>query len=162
MEQRRINRVLHLACGLAALGAPAAAFASEIHGQVIFSGQPVPGATVTMMRGAHIRHRHRPERLIQLCHLPDGTWQIKIEMLCFAPVESQVMVSPNTPAGKWELTLLPVDQIMAQTKRSPQLPPQPAPELTARAGQPAKPARAKVMLRFQDRPRTRTSRTAFW
>ena len=136
MEQRRIHRALHLACALAAFGLPAAAFASEVHGQVVFNGQPVPGAVVTMRQGTQtVATVTDQSGLYSFASLADGVWQIRIEMLCFATIESQVTVAPGMPAGRWALTLLPMGQILAQTKRAPQV----APQLTARADQPAKP-----------------------
>jgi hypothetical protein len=60
--------------------------------------------------------------------LVDGAAKIEVEMLCFSPAAAEVTISPATAPGKWELTLLPLDQITKLTK----LPPAPVPSLTSR------------------------------
>ena len=70
--------------------------------------------------------------------LADGPGKVEIEMLCFSTVTADVTISPTTAPGKWELTLLPLDQITKLTK----LPPAPLPTLAARPKTPASSAAA--------------------
>jgi hypothetical protein len=53
-------------------------------------------------------------------------------MQCFTTIEAEVTIAPNMPAGKWELTVLPMDQLMART-RVTQAPPVNPPSLVTTA-----------------------------
>jgi hypothetical protein len=130
------RKILYLVCALVGLAFPCLAAASEYHGQVTFAGSPLPGATVTATQGTKkITAVTDQGGLYNFPDLADGPWKIDIEMLCFAPDHADVTVSPATPPGKWELTLLPLDQITKLTK----LPPAPIPVLNT-APAPKKPA----------------------
>ncbi|SNT37975.1 Carboxypeptidase regulatory-like domain-containing protein [Granulicella rosea] len=124
----RLSRCLQLwlllACG------SGAGFASEYHGQIVFGDSPVPGATVTATRGAtKIAVVSDQLGLYSFADLPDGAWTIEVEMLCFAPVKQEVTISSTTAAGRWELKLLPLAEIIAKANA-----PKPAaPALIARA-----------------------------
>src|SRR5436190_6350914 len=121
------------------IGALAAAMAfgltaSEHHGQVKFGGLPVPGATVTATKG--------DQKLVAVTdlmgaytfpELADGVWNLRVEMLCFSPIEQEVAVAPNAPSPAWELKLLPFDEIKAAA-------PPPAPVTTTLAAPTAAPA----------------------
>ena len=136
---RRFATIL-LLCVLVSLCASRMATASEYHGQVTFGGLPVPGATVTATQGEKkVSIVTDQGGLYDFPDLADGPWKIKIEMQCFRTIEADltiipvlnkieadVTVAPQTAPGKWELTLLPVDQLMARTKLTqapPSLPP---------------------------------------
>jgi trimeric autotransporter adhesin len=121
MLLRRIDKNFRLVCILLCIGgfltASKPAQASEYHGQVTFGGLPVPGATITATQGS--------QRLVAVsdqqgsysfADLPDGAWKIGVEMQCFSKIEETVNIAPNAPAGKWELKLLSLDQIMAEAK----------------------------------------------
>ena len=124
MSFRPMNRYLRLVRTLicvVSLGVCAVtshlAWASEYHGRVTFGGLPVPGATITATRDS--------QKLVAVsdqqgnyffAELPDGTWKIEVEMLCFSTIEQTVTIAANAPAGAWELKLLSVDQIMAKAK----------------------------------------------
>ncbi len=56
-------------------------------------------------------------------------------MLCFSTVRADITISPTTAAGKWELSLLPLDQITKLTK----LPPAPIPSISLKPKTPAAP-----------------------
>ena len=108
-----------LLCGLAwlAVARPPAAF--EYHGQVVLNGMPVPGALVTASEGDQQQTTLSDERgMFSFPDLTAGSWKIKVEMTGFSAVERSVAVAPNAPAAKWELTLLPADQIMSQAKQT--------------------------------------------
>jgi hypothetical protein len=101
------------------------AAASEYRGQVIFSSLPVPGATVTATQGAaRFTVVTDQQGIYSFPDLKDGTWTIEIQMLCFSTMKQDVLIAPNLPAAKWELKLLPLDEIKAQAKLQP--PPTPA------------------------------------
>jgi hypothetical protein len=111
-------------------------WASEYHGQVVFNGQPVPGATVTATQGAkEVVVTTDATGNYSFPDLADGTWTISVDMLCFEPVKQDVAVTVSTPAGKIELKMLPVSRLLA-IATTPKV--QTAPALNARAAQPAK------------------------
>jgi hypothetical protein len=104
-------------CVLAGLCASCLAAASEYRGQVTFGGLPVPGVTITATKGEKkISTVTDQGGLYDFQDLADGAWKIDIEMQCFTTIDAEVTVAPNMAAGKWELTLLPLDQLMARTK----------------------------------------------
>jgi hypothetical protein len=123
---RTCQLVIVLLCTLAALAFPTRAAASEYHGQVTFHGQPVPGATVTVTQGTkRVSTVTDQGGLYTLADLPDGASKIQIEMQCFSMIKAEVIITPMTPAAKWELTLLPLDQLIdiARTKQASNPPP---------------------------------------
>src|ERR1700684_1952349 len=106
---------LMLFCMLAAFSKMAAA--SEYRGQVTFGGLPLPGATVTVTDGTtKVSVITDQGGLYAFSELADGPRKIEIQMQCFSPVHAEITISPTTPAAKWELTLLPLDQITKLTK----------------------------------------------
>jgi Carboxypeptidase regulatory-like domain len=117
MARRRLKGYLCLVCVLACLAIPRCAMASESHGQVTLNGLPLPGATVTATQGdKKFVTASDDQGLYSFADLPDGTWSIKVEMTGFTVMEQQVSVAPNAPAVPWELKMLPVDAMIAQTK----------------------------------------------
>ena len=113
MAWGKMRRIFFLACTLAALAFPSVAAASEYHGQVTFGGFPLPGATVTVTQGTKkVTTVSDQGGLYTFPDLADGTWKIEIEMQCFSTLHGDITIAPSAPAGKWELTLLPLDQIM--------------------------------------------------
>src|SRR5579862_1213095 len=122
MEQReRRPRLrwlrLPFLCGLAMLQVAAVAWGSENHGQVFFGGVPVPGATVTVTQGdKKIETVTDRQGLYEFEDIADGVWKIRIEMRGFSSLDGEITVAPNTPQGTWELKLLDLDQMLAQTK----------------------------------------------
>ena len=105
--------------GLAALNLMAATY----RGEVDFGGLPLPGATVTMSRdGQKLTAVTDARGAYAFPDLTDVPWKIRIEMLCFAPVAADVNVANDTPAGKWEMKLLPLDQIKSAATEMAALP----------------------------------------
>ncbi|HTZ58474.1 MAG TPA: hypothetical protein VMB49_10275 [Acidobacteriaceae bacterium] len=122
----RARRVLYLLGMLALLAFPMLARAADYSGQVTFGGLPLPGATVTVTQGAKkITAVSDQGGVYNLSGLNDGPAKLEIQMQCFSTVHADVNLGPATPPGKWELTLLPLDQISKLTK----LPPAPLPSL---------------------------------
>jgi hypothetical protein len=117
MLSQQLKRTLCLAVALAGLSTAGVAAASEYHGQVMFGGLPVPGATVTATQGAKKLVAVTDQQgAYSFADLPDGAWTIAVEMSCFSPVKQDVNISASAPAGQWELKLLPMETIMAQAK----------------------------------------------
>jgi hypothetical protein len=120
------------------------AFAAEHHGLVKFGGLPVPGATVTATQAERFTAITDQQGAYSFPDLPDGVWRVRVEMLCFAPLEREVAVSAQAPAGEWELKLLPVDQMGAvappPAATAAQAPAAPAPAVPAPAKKPSKAA----------------------
>ena len=100
--------------------------ASEFRGQVVFGGQPVPGASVIATQGGKKFVAISDERgFYVFADLSDGTWKIDVEMPYFAKLEQSVTVNPGAPAIQWELKMLSLDEMMAQTKVVRAMPPPP-------------------------------------
>jgi hypothetical protein len=119
-QQRKTNRCLLAA--LLWLACAAIASATEIHGRVVFGGLPVPGATVTATQGAQkLSTITDGQGLYEFPDLADGTWKIHIEMRGFAALDGELTVAANAPQGEWELKLLSLEDLLAET-------PAPAPE----------------------------------
>jgi hypothetical protein len=107
---------------------PAALLASEYHGQVTFNELPVPGATVTATQGDQkFTAITDSQGLYSFADLSNGMWIIEIEMLGFAKIKQDLVIAPHMAAGKWELKLLPLDQIEADMKPTAVLAPAPVP-----------------------------------
>jgi hypothetical protein len=98
------------------------AAASEYRGEVTFGGLPVPGATVTATRGdTKLVSITNQGGAYSFADLIDGTWTIEIEMQCFSTIKQDVVIAPNISAATWELKLLPLDQIKAESVASASL-----------------------------------------
>jgi hypothetical protein len=88
---------------------------TEYHGQVTFGGLPAPGATVTAIQGSKRSVTITDQQgLYSLPDLTDGKWTIEVQMTGFSLIKQDVVIGPNAPAAKWELKLLPLDQIKAE------------------------------------------------
>jgi hypothetical protein len=81
--------------------------ASDVVGQVTFSGLPVPGALVTATSGATTVTTVSDERGdYRLVDLASGIWTIKVEMHGFSSAEQQITV-PDSSTRTWILTIAP-------------------------------------------------------
>ena len=118
-------RVLVLFCFAAA-----GLYAGEHHGQVLFGGLPVPGATITATQA--------DKRLVAVTDakgvytfkdLADGNWKFHVDMLCFAPIDREVVIAPGAPDAIWEMKLLPFSEIQAAA--GPQAPKPPVSQSNA-------------------------------
>ena len=88
--------------------------AVEHHGVVTFNGLPVPGVTITATQDG--------KRLVAVTDqhggyafpdLAEGVWKIRVEMLCFAPIEREVAVAPGAPSPEWQLQMVPLAEMHA-------------------------------------------------
>ena len=123
MERRvgwlRLRWLRLICCCLAILHAGSMALASENHGQVFFGGVPVPGATVIVTQGSNKFETVTDRQgLYEFENISDGVWKIRIEMRGFSTVEGEITVAPNAPQPAWELKLLGLEQMLAETKVS--------------------------------------------
>jgi trimeric autotransporter adhesin len=117
MSCRRIGNYLRLLCAVTLLVLASLASASEYRGQVTFGGLPLPGATVTANQdGKEFSTISDWQGLYSFPNLTDGTWAIEVKMTGFATIKQDVIVGPDASAGKWELKMLPVDQIRVESK----------------------------------------------
>ena len=106
--------------------------AAEHHGQVVFNGLPVPGATVTAVQGdKKVVAITDQQGNYAFPNLADGVWNMTVEMLCFEPKKDEVAVAPGAPNPIWEMKLLPFDQIKASA------PPPPPPSTSVPAPTPS-------------------------
>ena len=88
--------------------------ASEYFGQITFGGLPVPGATIIATQGSKTFNVTSDEGgVFHFDDLPDGQWKIQITMLCFETVDADVTIAPKMSGAKYELKLLPADQLRA-------------------------------------------------
>jgi hypothetical protein len=118
--------------------AAASARATEYHGQVFVRGVPVPGATVTLAQdGEHFSTVTDEQGVYEFPDLKDGEWKIEIKMREFATLKSQVTVGANLPQGKFDLTMLGLEQMLDQAKvTTPEATPNP--QLASRAEEKSK------------------------
>jgi trimeric autotransporter adhesin len=87
------------------------------HGIVTFGGLPLPGATVTATQGSQKFAAVSDQGgVYHFDNLADGSWTIVVEMQCFEAIHAQATIGADTQPGKWEMKLLPVDQLLASTK----------------------------------------------
>jgi hypothetical protein len=86
--------------------------AAEHHGQVTFNGLPVPGVTVTATQdGKRLVAVTDQQGAYAFPDLADGIWKIRVEMLCFAPIERDVAVAAAAPSPEWQLQMLPLSDM---------------------------------------------------
>lgn len=139
VPQRRGNAcgLARLLCVVAMLFGSVTAWATEYHGQVFYQGVPIPGATVTMTQGAQQVATVTDEQgLYAFPDLADGAWKIEIRMRGFEPFRGEVTIAPNIPQGSWELKLLDLQQMMAESKAEK---PETQPQLAQRSEEKPKP-----------------------
>jgi hypothetical protein len=92
--------------------AQSVAAASDLSGRVLFSGVPVPGATVTLRQSDRTRSTTSDqEGAFRFAGLDDGAWSIRVEMRGFVVVSREValpLVAPLTVA----LTMQSYDEMV--------------------------------------------------
>jgi trimeric autotransporter adhesin len=100
--------------------------ATEHRGVVRFGGLPLPGATVSATRGEQrVATVADSDGAYSFANLADGSWAMRVEMQCFAPMERQISVGSGSAAAEWDLRLLPLDRVKASVG-APTPPPPPA------------------------------------
>src|SRR5579871_582410 len=102
----------HIRVGLTAALTIWSLAASEHRGQVTFGGQTAPGVVVTASREGRQEVAVTDEEGTYLFRdLSDGVWTIRIEMPCFVTIQREIAVGPGALAARWELHLLPPEDI---------------------------------------------------
>jgi hypothetical protein len=133
----RIRRIVIRTLQAASLTIGLTALAAEHHGSVQFAGLPLPGATVIASQGEKkFATVAGMDGKYSFPDLADGTWNLEVQMLCFAPVKQDVAVSATGEAPVFDLKLLPLDQIKAIAP-PPDLNPAAAPVTAAAPATPA-------------------------
>ena len=152
MARRPIHNYLCILFAITLLALPSLAAASEYHGQVTFSGFPVPGATVTVTQAdrkfASITNE---EGFYFFPDLSDGRWTIELEMLGFAAIKQDLVISPDTPPGKWELQMLPLDDVKGKTQSAAPSVNSPPPQTEPEQSQPKKSVPSEAHTPEEDR-----------
>jgi trimeric autotransporter adhesin len=113
-------------------------FATEHHGQVMFGGVPVPGATVTAAQGdKRFVAITNDQGMYGFPELPDGMWTIQVEMLGFAPMKG------DTATNMWELKMLPIEEIRGEVVHAVAPDPEPTPSAAPANAKATAPANSK-------------------
>lgn len=81
--------------------------ASEHHGIVKSNGMPVPGATVTAVKGdKKVATTTDDNGEYTFPDLEDGVWTITVDMLGFGKQTKEVAVTAQAPSPEWDIKLL--------------------------------------------------------
>ena len=135
---------IYLSICLALLFAAGVVSAAEYRGQVVFNGIGVPGAVVTASQG--------DQRSVAITDaqggysfpdLSEGVWNIQVDMQAFTSLRREVTISAMNAVEKWELQLLPIDQIQGLQTPPPPIAPQPPQAPATTDAKPAKNAGKK-------------------
>ena len=91
--------------------------AAQHQGQVKFGGLPVPGASVTAVQGdKKLAAITDPQGVYSFPDLAEGTWTMQVEMPGFAGIKQEVNIAADAPIPDWELKMLPLGEMGAETK----------------------------------------------
>ena len=110
-----------------------AAFAATEHrGQVTFNGLSVPGATVVAVQsGKTFTTTTDADGFYIFANLDDAPCTIEVRMSGFAKQARDIAIAQNAPLTKWDLKLLPLEEMGAETRAAT------ASETTAASAKPA-------------------------
>lgn len=150
--RRSPRRVRALACLSAWLLCATLAQASEQYGQVLFNSLPVPGATITATQGKKkVATVSDVQGRYVFPDLSDGAWKIDVRMFGFVEASENITIAAGQPGIRWDLKMLPLDQVLAQTKVM-KAEPSIAPAEAAAASKPEapKPAEAEMPKPAED------------
>jgi hypothetical protein len=117
MLLRRVVNGILLLCVIACCSV--AAMASAYHGQVTFSGLPLPGSTVTVTAtqgDKKVVAISDDQGLFSFTDLADGKWELSIEMTGFAPLKQEITVASDASVGTFVMKVLTIAQIRAEDK----------------------------------------------
>jgi len=114
MQLKKHIRYVAIVC-IAMLVAMPQLIAAEYRGQVKFGGLPLPGATVTATQGDKKLTAVSDEQgTFAFSDLPDGTWQLQVDMLGFTAAKQEVTQGTGLPGPSFALKMLPIDDIKAE------------------------------------------------
>lgn len=106
--------------------------ASAYRGRVSFGSVAVPGATVTVTQGTKaLTAITDAGGFYYFADLADGPWKLTVRLFGFVPLEREVTVGPAAQPGVLELSMLPLDRMLAQAEAIPTAPVASSPELQA-------------------------------
>ena len=95
-------------------------------GQVKFNGLPVPGVTVTAIKGdTRIVTSTDFAGAYAVPEMADGAWKVSVGMSGFATLDREIVVGAGAPTAEWELKMLSLDEMNAQAAAPPPPPPPP-------------------------------------
>jgi trimeric autotransporter adhesin len=152
MACRRIHNYLRLLFAIALLTVSSVAAASEHHGQVLFGGLPAPGATLTATQAEKtFLSVTNQDGFYFFPDLSDGRWTIEVEMLGFATIKRELLISQDTPPGKWELQMLPIEEIKGNTQQVTPIVNSPPPKSEPAQPQPQKSEPSSAQTPEEDR-----------
>ena len=101
--------------------------ASEHHGAVKFAGLPVPAPrSPPRMGDKKLVAISDANGVYTFPDLPEGVWNMQVEMLCFTTLKMEVASAANAPSPEWELKLMPFDEIKGSAPPPATLPTAPA------------------------------------
>lgn len=123
MTKRHIKHWFHKLCLLCLVsGSSALVWAAEHHGKVTSGGFPVPGATVTATQGDKKLVAITDELgIYSFPDLSDGSWTLKVEMLCFVPQQQELSINSGAPSEEWKLAQLPLAEMKAAIQNTPKI-----------------------------------------
>src|SRR4029453_19364501 len=126
---------------------------TEHHGQVIFNGVPVPGATVTATQGEKKFVAVTDQQgAYSFPELADGPFTVQVEMLGFSTLKQEV----NAPAAEFELKMLPIEDIQAEIAHGTPADPPPTPAPAAATPSPNKKQGQENQRKAANQPRQQT------
>ncbi|SPE26782.1 hypothetical protein SBA6_1070016 [Candidatus Sulfopaludibacter sp. SbA6] len=129
--------------------------ASEHHGIVKSGGLPVPGATVTAIKGdKKVVTTTDEQGIYSFPDLADGVWTIEVDMLGFTKVGNEVGIDSEAPSAQWELKLQTADALKAALAAAAAPPPAAATPATAPAASTTAPAPTTLTATAEAKPNT--------
>jgi hypothetical protein len=97
--------------------------ASDLAGRVLFSGLPVPGATVTARLGDRsVATVSDEEGAFRFASLDEGKWTVRVEMRGFVTASRDVIVPVTEPPSLWALTMRSYEDIVGSAAPSVPVP----------------------------------------
>src|ERR1700722_3540133 len=138
MPLRQMKKYILVLIAIACLTVSSFAATSGYEGQVTFNGFAIPGATVTATQGEKTFVAVSDERgVFSFPDLTNGTWTIQVEMSGFTTLKDQLLIGANAPAAPpWELKMLPIDEMKAETRTAVSVPSTPTPQPKAEEAKP--------------------------
>src|SRR5229473_5364584 len=124
MQLRQMRKYILMLVAIACLTVSSFAAGPGYQGQVTFNGFAIPGATVTATQGEKTLVAVSDEKgIFSFPEITNGTWTIQVEMSGFTTLKDQLLIGPNAPAAPpWELKMLPIDEMKAETRAAVSVP----------------------------------------
>lgn len=150
-----MKTLLQLAGALALFLVSLHAAAQQYSGEVSFAGFPVPGATVTVTRGAEHRSTITDaEGRFSFTDLSAGKWTLDVKMLCFADLKRTITIPASQTNSSLELELLPRNQIHSLTQPASRIATSTTPQQPGSAKQPSPSIATQPEQQSQQNPDT--------